>query len=67
MPRRVYFAFHYQDDIWRVNHVRHQNTTKQDREEYGFFDGSLWEEEKKSNFARIKQMIDNKIASTTVT
>ena len=48
--RRVFFSFHYQNDIWRVNQVRqswrynHEYT----RETEGFFDGSIWESSRRT-------------------
>ena len=41
--RRVFFSFHYQNDIWRVNQVRNswRYQHEQQREAEGFFDGSV--------------------------
>jgi hypothetical protein len=66
MARRVYFAFHYQIDIWRVNQVRNSWVT-QDREEAGFYDASLWEKAKKDGDIGIKRMINAGLNNTTVT
>jgi hypothetical protein len=66
MARRVYFAFHYQRDIWRVNQVRNSNVVE-GFDEAGFIDGSLWEEAKKKGDAAIKKLIDDSLKSTTVT
>lgn len=66
MARRVYFAFHYQRDIWRVNEVRNSWVT-QDREAAGFYDASLWEEAKKKGDDAIKRMIDEGLRNTSVT
>jgi len=66
MARRVYFAFHYQRDIWRVNEVRNSWVT-QEREEAGFYDASLWEESKKKGDLAIKRMINAGIQNTSVT
>lgn len=66
MARRVYFAFHYQNDIWRVNQVRN-SWVMQDREAAGFYDASLWEEAKKQSDLAIKRMINGGIQNTTVT
>lgn len=67
MSRRVYFAFHYQNDIWRVNEVRNSWVTKDDREAAGFYDASLWEEAKKESDIGIKRMINHGLQYTTVT
>jgi hypothetical protein len=66
MARRVYFAFHYQSDIWRVNQVRNSWVTK-DREVAGYYDASLWEEAKKESDLAIKRMINSGLENTSVT
>jgi len=66
MARRVYFAFHYQRDIWRVNVVRKSNVVK-GFESAGFIDSSLWEEARKKGDAAIKRLIDDGLKNTTVT
>lgn len=67
MARRVYFAFHYQNDISRVNVVRNSWLTHEGREDAGFFDASLWEKAKKTGDDTIKRMINNGLDGTTVT
>lgn len=66
MARRVFFSFHYENDIWRANQVRNSWLTK-DREAAGFWDGSLWEEAKKKGEDAIKRMIDRGMEGTSVT
>jgi len=66
MARRVYFAFHCQNDIWRVNQVRKSWVT-QDRQSTGFYDASLWEEAKKQSDLAIKRMINSGLQNTSVT
>lgn len=66
MARRVYFAFHYQRDIWRVNVVRNSNVVE-GFESAGFIDSSLWEEARKKGDAAIKRLIDDWLKNTTVT
>jgi len=66
VARRVFFSFHYQRDIWRVNVVRNSWVT-QDREAAGFWDASLWEEAKKKGDEAIKKMIDEGLKNTSVT
>ena len=67
MARRVYFAFHYQNDISRVNVVRNSWLTHPNRETSGFFDSSLWEKAKKSGDSAIKRMIQDGLNGTSVT
>ncbi len=66
MARRVFFSFHYQRDIWRVNQIRNiPNVTGCSAA--GFQDASLWEEAKRKGDAAIKKLIDNGLDNTTVT
>lgn len=67
--RRVFFSFHYQNDIWRVNQVRNswrygnENTRIAD----GFFDGSIWENSQRTSDDSLKNLIREGIKNTTVT
>lgn len=66
MARTVFFSFHYQRDIWRVNQIRSiPNITG--HAAAGFKDASLWEEAKKKGDNIIERMIDNALVGTSVT
>ena len=66
MPRRVFFSFHYQRDIWRVNQIRNiPNITG--CAAAGFQDASLWEDAKRKGDAAIKRLIDRGLDNTSVT
>lgn len=66
MARRVFFSFHYQRDIWRINQIRSiPNITG--CAAAGFQDASLWEEAKKKGDSNIKKMIDDALNNTSVT
>ncbi len=66
MARRVFFSFHYQRDVWRVNQIRNiPNVTG--CAAAGFQDASLWEEAKRKGDAAIKKLIDDALYGTTVT
>jgi hypothetical protein len=66
MARRVFFSFHYQRDVWRVNQIRNiPNVTG--CASAGFQDASLWEEAKKKGEAAIKKLIDEGLKNTSVT
>jgi len=66
MARRVFFSFHYQRDVWRVNQIRNiPNVTG--CASAGFQDASLWEEAKKKGDAAIKKLIDEGLKNTSVT
>lgn len=66
MARRVFFSFHYQRDIWRVNQIRNIGEIV-GTAAAGFHDASLWEESKKKGDAFIKAMIDEGLKNTAVT
>lgn len=66
MARRVFFSFHYQRDIWRVNQIRNIPEIT-GCAAAGFQDASLWEEAKKKGDAEIKKMIDEGLENTSVT
>ena len=66
MARRVFFSFHYQRDIFRINQIRSiPNITG--CVAAGFQDASLWEEAKRKSDRAIKNMIDTALNNTSVT
>ena len=67
MARRVFFAFHYERDIWRASQVRNSWVTKPDREAAGFWDAADWEKVKKQGDEAIKRWIDKQMEGTSVT
>ena len=66
MARRVFFSFHYQRDIWRVNQIRSMPNIIGSAAA-GFQDASLWEEARKKGDAAIKKLIDEGLQNTSVT
>jgi len=68
MAKRVFFSFHYQDVIdFRANVVRNHWLTKDDREDAGFFDSSLWENTKRQGTAALKRLINTGLENTSAT
>jgi Thoeris protein ThsB, TIR-like domain len=68
MAKRVYFCFHYQDVIdFRANVVRNHWLTKDDREDAGFFDASIWEEAQKKGDVALKRLINSGLENTSCT
>lgn len=68
MVRRVYFSFHYEKDVWRVNQVRHSWVTKPDRESAGFHDAAEFEAVKKQGGDEaIARWINRNLDGTSVT
>jgi uncharacterized protein involved in response to NO len=66
VARRVFFSFHYQRDVWRVNQIRNLDQIV-GTAAAGFADASLWEESKKKGDDVIKKMIDAALLNTSVT
>jgi MTH538 TIR-like domain (DUF1863) len=66
MARQVFFSFHYQRDIWRVNQVRN-SPSFQENDEAIFFDHSLWEETKCKGDAALRRLIDDGLRGASVT
>ncbi len=66
MARRVFFSFHYQRDIWRVNQIRNiPNIIGSSAA--GFQDASLWEDAKRQGDTTVKRLIDKGLEGTSVT
>ncbi len=66
MARRVFFSFHFENDIWRANQVRNSNVVA-GADEAGFFDHSEYEEAKRKGEVEIKRLIRQKLENTSVT
>lgn len=67
MARRVFFSFHYENDVWRANIVRNSWVTKPDTEAAGFIDAADFEEIKKGGDSAIKRWIESQLWGTSVT
>lgn len=66
MARRVFFSFHYKNDVWRANQVRNSWVT-QGKEAAGFVDSAAFEEVKKKGDKAVKNWIDKQLDGTSVT
>lgn len=66
MARRVFFSFHYENDIWRVSQIRNCWVGR-DRESAGFWDAASWEQLKKQGDAAVCSWIDSQLDNTSVT
>jgi MTH538 TIR-like domain (DUF1863) len=67
MARRVFFSFHYENDVWRASIIRNSWVTKPSSEKVGFIDKADFEEVKKGGDSAIKRWIDNQLLGTSVT
>jgi hypothetical protein len=66
MARRVFFSFHYDEDIWRVNQIRNMGVTR-DWEALPFLDAASWEAVKRKGDAAVTGWIDRQLDRTGVT
>jgi hypothetical protein len=66
MTRHVFFSFHYQQDIFRVNQIRSVPNIVGEAAA-GFRDASLWEESKRRGDGAIHRLIDDALHGTSVT
>ena len=66
MARRVFFSFHYQEAIFRVNVIRKGGVVLRNAAA-GFQDASLWEKTKKKGTDAVKRLIDLGLQGTSVT
>jgi hypothetical protein len=66
MPRSVFFSFHYQRDIMRVQQVKQHYLVKGTYTEAGYFDGSLEEKAKKEGDLAVKNLIDKGLNGSSV-
>lgn len=67
MARNVYFSFHYQRDIFRVQIVRNSWVCYPSNRHAGYFDHGLWEKAKTTGAAAIRKLIDEGMTQTGVT
>jgi len=68
MAKQVFFSFHYDDvKTFRANVVRNHGFTKENGQEAGFFDGSIWEDAKTHGDDSVKRLINSNLDGTTVT
>lgn len=67
MVRRVFFSFHYANDIARVHHVRDTWLTRRGSAGPCFEDGSLWERIPTRDDDLLRQKIDIALRDTSVT
>jgi len=65
MARRCFFSFHYQRDVWRAQQVKNAWVTK-DREDAGFFDGSVFESKKRQGDEILKRFLTDALKGTSV-
>lgn len=68
MVKRVFFSFDYEDvKTFRANVVRNHGLTKEDGQEAGFFDASIWEDAEAHGDTSVKRLINSGLENTSVT
>jgi hypothetical protein len=66
MPRRVFFSFDYQRDLWRVNVVRNTGIIE-GVSAAGFHDANVWQETTKKGDLSVKKLVEDALNGTAVT
>ncbi len=66
MARRLFFSFHFERDVWRVQQVR-QSWRFTDLELPTFYNATQWEDVKRGGDAAIKKFINDGISRATCT
>ncbi|ABC01483.1 TIR domain-containing protein [Mycoplasma capricolum] len=66
MARKVFFSFHFENDVWRANQVRNSWVT-QGTQAAGYIDAAEFEEIKRSGDRAVKKWIDEQLFGTSVT
>lgn len=66
MPRRVFFSFHYERDVFRTSVVRNSDLTK-DWEKGTPVDHASWEALKRTGKQAVYRWIDNQLSGAGVT
>jgi hypothetical protein len=66
MARRVFFSFHYQRDLWRVNVVRN-SAVIEGVAIVGFADASLWERARREGQTAVHRLVADGLSGTSVT
>lgn len=68
MARRVFFSFHYDNDILRVGQIRNSGIVLAAGDTAaGFIDSASWESVKRQGDAAVKKWIDSQLNGTSVT
>ena len=68
MAKRIFFSFHYDDvEMFRANVVRNHWMTKEDREDAGFFDASIWESARRAGPDSVKRLVNDALDGTSIT
>jgi hypothetical protein len=65
MAKHVFFSFHYDDvKTFRANVVRNHGFTKENGQEAGFFDRSIWEDAKLHGAESVERLINSSLDGT---
>jgi hypothetical protein len=66
VARQVFFSFHYDRDIWRVNQIRKSDSFLKSDQESGYFDHSLWEKTKLQGDDALRRLINEGLKGASV-
>jgi len=65
--RRTFFSFHFQVDVTRAYVVKNSWVTKDEREDAGFFDASVFESKQRAGDDVLKRFLTDALNGTSVT
>ena len=65
--RRTFFSFHYQVDVTRAHVVKNSWVTKDEREDAGFFDASVFESKQRAGDDTLRRFLTDALNGTSVT
>ncbi len=66
MARRIFFSFHYDEDIWRVSQVRNSGITREAELNHPV-DNASWESLKRQGDEAVKRWINSQLSGVGVT
>jgi hypothetical protein len=67
VARRVFFSFHYDRDIWRVNQVRQSWRNRPGNDTQPFLDHAAWEAIRRQSDQAVERWIDKQLDGSSVT
>ncbi len=67
MPRKVFFSFDFDRDVFRVSQIRNSNVIKSQYQQTQFLDHANWEKVRRNGDSAIKKWIDDQFEGSTVT
>ena len=67
MARKVFFSFHYNNDLWKAIQIRNNWIVRNERQASGFAELTHFEQLRQDNDDAVAKWIDEQLQGTTVT